>query len=241
MLVTIFIYWIIYAFFGWIVETLYTSIPKKKFQIRGFLTGPIIPIYGFGALIIIYLLSPYVESVLLVFILGVIATSTLEYITSYVMEKLFHMRWWDYSQKRFNINGRVCLLNSTLFGLLSVVLMEFIHPNVVTWVHQFSPTSLLWASVILLFITAVDTTNSIISSINIAKIEKELRIDFAGTRDKLSSEAEETIEALRSHFSGIKNYFNLSERRLLRAYPSLKERIGEHLDSLKKDKPQNNK
>ncbi|HBB29668.1 MAG TPA: hypothetical protein DC000_10580, partial [Clostridiales bacterium] len=107
-----FIYFIMYSVIGWICEVIFCSIPEKKFINRGFLNGPLCPIYGFGALIVIFFLTPFKDSIFLVFIFGLIVTSTLEYFTSYAMEKLFHSKWWDYSNNRFNINGRVCLLNS---------------------------------------------------------------------------------------------------------------------------------
>ena len=134
----LFIYFFLYAIIGWMCEVVYCSIPEKKFINRGFLNGPYCPIYGVGALIIITFLMPYVSDPILVFFIGVILTSTLEYITSWGMEKLFHAKWWDYSDHKFNINGRVCLLNSLLFGLLCVVLMYVVHPFVNDIVDSFS-------------------------------------------------------------------------------------------------------
>lgn len=138
MLSLLFVYFFIYAVIGWMCEVVYCSIPEKKFINRGFLNGPYCPIYGVGALIIITFLMPYVSDPILVFFIGIILTSTLEYITSWGMEKLFHAKWWDYSDHKFNINGRVCLLNSFLFGILCVVLMYLVHPVVNDLVRSFS-------------------------------------------------------------------------------------------------------
>lgn len=129
-------YFVIYAFLGWVCEDLYCGIPKKKFINRGFLYGPYCPIYGVGALLVLYPLLFVKQYPVLVFILGVIITSTLEYITSWVMEKLFKTRWWDYSEHFLNINGRVCLLNSTLFGIMSIVVVYIIHPAIEDLVHS---------------------------------------------------------------------------------------------------------
>ena len=127
-IVEIVAYFFIYAFLGWVCEDIYCGVPAKKFINRGFLYGPYCPIYGFGAILVLYPLEKVREYPVLVFILGIIITSTLEYFASYIMEAIFHMRWWDYSQYKFNIKGRVCLLNAILFGLLSLVAIYFIHP-----------------------------------------------------------------------------------------------------------------
>ncbi|WP_053984789.1 putative ABC transporter permease [Niameybacter massiliensis] len=122
------LYFVLYSMLGWLSEVIYCSIPRKKFINRGFLNGPYCPVYGFGALLVIHFLWPFYPYPLLVFLLGIIVTSLLEYITSFLLEKLFHAHWWDYSQHHFNIHGRVCLLNSTLFGLLCLILVYGIHP-----------------------------------------------------------------------------------------------------------------
>ena len=121
-------YFVLYAFLGWVCEDLYCGIPAKKFINRGFFYGPYCPIYGVGALLVLYPLLFVKDYPILVFVLGVIITSALEYITSWVMEILFKTRWWDYSERFMNINGRVCLLNSTLFGIMSIVVVYIIHP-----------------------------------------------------------------------------------------------------------------
>ena len=120
-----------YSFAGWCGEMVYCSIGQRKLcEKRGFLNGPICPIYGHGALVVLIVLRGGCESPVATFFLGALLTSAVEYITSYAMEKLFHMRWWDYSRYRFQLNGRICLLNSSLFGLASVVLCHGIGPAV---------------------------------------------------------------------------------------------------------------
>jgi len=99
----------IYAILGWIIETTLVSIEKKKFVNRGFLIGPYCPIYGFGGLAITILLKNYTKDPIVLFLMAVIICACLEYFTSYIMEKLFKARWWDYSKKKYNINGRICL------------------------------------------------------------------------------------------------------------------------------------
>ncbi|HHY52695.1 MAG TPA: putative ABC transporter permease, partial [Clostridiales bacterium] len=106
MVETYFLWFVFYSILGWVYETILCSTLEKRFINRGFLNGPYCPIYGFGALIVIVTLRS-VENVVLLFLMAAVLTSTLEYITSWGMEKLFHARWWDYSHKKWNINGRV--------------------------------------------------------------------------------------------------------------------------------------
>lgn len=129
-------YFIVYSVAGWLCEDVYVGIGKRKFVNRGFLYGPYCPIYGCGALIVLYPLMLLGDHPVLVFFGGMILTSALEYFTSWLMEKLFHEKWWDYSTYKFNINGRVCLLNSTLFGLMSLVVVFGIQPFVERWARS---------------------------------------------------------------------------------------------------------
>ena len=125
------LYFFIYSFLGWVCESIYCSCLQKKIINRGFLNGPVCPVYGVGALIIIIGCWSYRDSMIGVFISGMILTSMLEYITATILEKLFHAKWWDYSNHKCNINGKVCLLNSTMFGIMSVFVVEFLHPFII--------------------------------------------------------------------------------------------------------------
>ena len=102
-------YFFIYGFLGWCCEVIYAAIIDGKFVNRGFLNGPICPIYGFGVLFVLTLLEPIRENFLFLFIGSVILTSVLEFITGFLLEKVFKMKWWDYSNERFNIHGYICL------------------------------------------------------------------------------------------------------------------------------------
>ncbi len=122
------IYFILFSFVGWLCETVFCSIAEKKFVYRGFLNGPICAVYGFGGLIVVYLLAPFRENILLLFLMGMFATTVLEYLTSYVLELVFQTRWWDYSERKFNLNGRVCLQFSLMFGVLAVLGVNLLYP-----------------------------------------------------------------------------------------------------------------
>lgn len=169
----LFLYLIVYSFLGWIVETIYCSVPAGHFVERGFLNGPICPIYGFGSLFILSVLAPYVNNIFAVFILGMISTSALEYFTSYLMEKLFKMRWWDYSDHRFNIRGRICLLNSVLFGVSSVILAKYVHPFITSIISMIPAKLKLVLAAALFIIVVVDLILSVRSVINLTdKLEQ---------------------------------------------------------------------
>ena len=125
---TLFIIFMFYSFIGWIIESIYVYYCTKKIMNRGFLIGPCCPIYGFGCLIFILILPKYLDDPIVLFVLAATICSVLEYITSWIMEKLFKARWWDYSNKKFNINGRICLENAMGFGLGALLVMYIIHP-----------------------------------------------------------------------------------------------------------------
>ena len=118
MFYTYFLLFIIYSIIGWILEIIFAFINLKKFVNRGFLIGPYCPIYGAGCLLLTILLSKYAEDTIVLFALSIIICSILEYLTSWIMEKIFKLRWWDYSDMKFNINGRICLETMIPFGII---------------------------------------------------------------------------------------------------------------------------
>lgn len=125
------IHWFfIYSFLGWAMETCYVTILSKKIVNRGFVNGPVCTIYGFGALSVYFILKSFENNILILFIMGIIVPSILEYFTGWLMEVIFKTTWWDYSNHRFNVKGRICLLNSIIWGFLTVALFLFIHPFV---------------------------------------------------------------------------------------------------------------
>ncbi len=149
----LFLLFIIYSVTGWIIEVIATYPDTKCFVNRGFLIGPYCPIYGNCAIAMILLLHNVTNPILL-FILSIIICSVGEYVTSYVMEKLFHARWWDYTKNKFNINGRICLVNSLAFGVLGFLLIKFVNPFVVGLITKLSPTmmNILFYTILILFL-----------------------------------------------------------------------------------------
>lgn len=118
----------LYSFCGWIYESCLVSFQKKTWVNRGFLNGPVVPIYGAGATVVYVCLSGIPDQPTVIFLAGMATATVLEYVTSYVMEKLFHARWWDYSHYKYHIQGRICLLASLLWGFLSLLMMDVLQP-----------------------------------------------------------------------------------------------------------------
>lgn len=118
----------IYAFMGWCTEVVYAAACTGKFVNRGFLNGPVCPVYGFGVLIVIYMLTPLKHNLIILFWGSVFLTSALEWITGWVLEKIFHNKWWDYSDVPFNLNGYICLKFSLMWGIACLLIMDVIHP-----------------------------------------------------------------------------------------------------------------
>lgn len=192
-----------YSFAGWCGEMVYCSLGQRKLcEKRGFLNGLLCPIYGHGALVVLWALHGGAENPILTFILGGILTSVVEYITSFAMEKLFHMRWWDYSKKRFNINGRVCLLNSTLFGLASVLLCHVIHPRAAELLGRFY--SHAWAvpvTITLFVLYMADIVLSVRSAIQIgSRVEKlhAVHAELQAKLQELRADSQWALEELRA-------------------------------------------
>lgn len=124
---TWFAIFIFYSFAGWLIEVLISFIQKRKIINRGFLVGPICPIYGTGALLLSLVVNS-TESPLVIFCVAVVASAILEYIVSYLMEKIFRVRWWDYADQPFNLNGRICISAALSFGVIGVLMLKVITP-----------------------------------------------------------------------------------------------------------------
>lgn len=256
-----FLYFVTYSFLGWVCEVVYCSLLANKLINRGFLNGPICPIYGFGALMIVTLLMPIRQNVALVFALGFLITSILEYITSYAMEKMFHSKWWDYSDKKFNINGRVCLLNSILFGLLSVLVMFEIHPEVVNIINNLSYLKIQVFAIIFIIILTSDTTISVqtVFSLNekmqnLKDLSVEIKEKFDARQLYMESQLSERIALFRKNIHESEKYRDMYElverisgeinklyssnkllhRRLIKAFPEMKStKFQEQLQNIK--------
>lgn len=132
-------FFFIYCFFGWIFESTYVSLKKRHFVNRGFLRLPMLPLYGSGAVMMLWLSLPVQDNLFLVYISGVIGATVLEYVTGYVMERLFKVRYWDYSNQKFNIDGYICLSSSIAWGFLTILMTSVLHKPVERFVLAMQP------------------------------------------------------------------------------------------------------
>lgn len=211
-----FIWLMIYSIIGWIYESMLCSIREKRYVNRGFLNGPYCPIYGCGAVLVILFLSRFYNPIQL-FLLGAIVTCTLEYLTSYVMEKIFHARWWDYSNRRFHIGGRVCLIGGIVFGAFSVALVLFIHPRIITYTSLIPNYILHIITVVLLLVFLTDIIITIIGFTGFSELLKEFSV-------LLEQKKEDATEKIRSLvvYSTLKMKLSRQQRRMIDSFPNLR-------------------
>ena len=222
---TFFIYFFIYSVLGWILETLYCRMLDGKWTNRGFLFGPYCPIYGFGSLLIIAFLNNFIDSPIKVFFLGMIFTSLLEYITSFLLEKIFNAKWWDYSNRKFNINGRICLLNSLEFAALGIILTYLVHPILSSFVLNIPIELLQLISLALITIMGIDTGSTIATLLNLKERLTALKesAEILKAKKSLQSKLSEfdlakELSEIRKNIASKRNY---QIERILEAFPDL--------------------
>lgn len=164
------LFFFIYCFFGWIWESCYVSAKERKWVNRGFLHGPLIPIYGFGAVGVLFIVLPVQNSPILVYIFGMIGATVLEYMTGAAMERIFKVRYWDYSGKPLNLNGYICLVSSLAWGVFSVLLIRYIHAPVERLVLGLQADAAQFLAFLLTLAFAVDTTQSFNEAMDLREI-----------------------------------------------------------------------
>jgi len=207
-----FLIFLIYSIFGWLVEVVSIYINSKKIVNRGFLIGPYCPIYGSAALILILFFKDYFNNPLVLFMIVVFIASVIEYSTSYVMEKLFKARWWDYSEKSFNVNGRICLSISLLFGFLGVFIIYIINPLVMFLLNLIHPIVIIILGSILMAIFILD----VVVSFNVIS-----KISTATTNIK-KDYTEEISKKVKEFISVKSKLINRMINRLVKAFPNVK-------------------
>ena len=200
----------IYAIAGWIMETTMISIRNKKFVNRGFLIGPVCPIYGYGVVLVSCLLKKYQDDMIITFFMSIIICGLLEYFTSYFMEKIFKARWWDYSSKKFNINGRICLDNLILFGFASCFIVYIVNPFLINKINMIPSNIQTIIICILLAIHLIDNIISYKIILNLKQVSNEIK--------------DNTIEISEKVRNIIHNK-SIFHRRLVNAFPNIKERV----------------
>jgi uncharacterized membrane protein len=219
MYIYTFTQWLLFFYFysmvGWLWESCYVSLLDRKWVNRGFLNGPFLPIYGFGAVIILLVTIPVRESFVLIFLFGMTGATVLEYSTGALMEKLFHVRYWDYSSKAVNLNGYICLVSSFAWGGFSILLVKVLHrpvehiillvPATLTEIIAFILTTAIVVDITESFRDAMDLkrilTNWKENNAEIKRIEKRLDVlvaVFDNDIRALRSKAEDNIKTLES-------------------------------------------
>lgn len=207
---TLFLLFMLYSVMGWILEVSCKLIEKHKFINRGFLIGPYCPIYGHGAILMILLLSKYQKDPLLLFTMSIVICSILEYSTSYIMEKVFKARWWDYSKRKLNINGRICLETMIPFGLLGMLIIYVVNPVFVNLLSMLSPDLTYTLAVVLSTIYIAD---NIISFKIIYKFRSSIKLYEKDSTEQISTLVKQ--EFLNRNFL---------YKRLIKAFPNFKGR-----------------
>ncbi|MEG1001770.1 putative ABC transporter permease [Clostridium sp.] len=250
------LYFTVYSVLGWICECVYCAAIDKVWVNRGFLNGPVCPVYGFGALFVIGLLDRFKDNSILLFIMAVILTTALEYVTAVILEKAFDLKWWDYSNYKLNYKGRICVLNSAIFGFLSLFLIDILNPFVISKISLLTSKQILISAIIISAIFIVDSIFTIISLVDmnemlkkISQINIELKkldismdkfndIEFNKVFNKLKSTGD--LKGFKSKFEDTYKNFqkmksgSIVQNRIMRAFPDMKSKIyGEQFKKLK--------
>lgn len=253
------ILFIIFCVAGWIWECVYMSISDKNLVNRGFLTGPYIPIYGFGGLLVQTAFGQWSNGLLTfntlkIYIVGALSATILEYIVSYILELAFNARWWDYSDYKFNLNGRICLVASLFWGLISVVCVQIVNPYLIKVLHNIDRDIKLVFVASVASIMILDTINTIITVINLktklSTIYELENLKFNESMTKLSNISKDyrdnlgKVETLYKEYNKViadklsKSYkfINKDELRLIRAFPKFKFKYYKYQETLSRIK-----
>lgn len=205
----LFLLFIIYSFLGYLVEIFNCSRIERRIVLnRGFFLGPVLPIYGVSCLIMVQFLDRYKSDLLVLFIMSMVISALLEYFTSYILEKIFKTRWWDYSEKRFNIEGRICLGNIFLFGLGGTICVYLVNPLFVSFLAIFKEQTIIIVSLFLFVIFLADVLIILITM---------WQLKIASKKFKTKDATEEITKIVRDEI--IKNAALL--RRMLNAFPKI--------------------
>lgn len=205
----VFLYFFICSIIGYVVEITNVSLKSKKVILsRGFLIGPYLPIYGIGSMVMTFLFKKYETDVVVLFVMGMVVCSLIEYITSYVLEKIFNVRWWDYSNYKYNVDGRICLENGFLFGLAGVLVIKLLNPFLLAIYHSFSKSTIYILGTIFSVIFFTDLIESLF-------IMSKLKINSHkyNSKDATKEVRSEIINELYKH--------NTLTARLLKAFPNV--------------------
>lgn len=231
-------YFMVYSFGGWIVQGLYVGAKDHKFVNTGFFHGPYVPIFGFGCLFIVYFVDKLSMNPFWVFVNTFWTTSVLEYVTSWYLQKRYHRLWWDYSKHKFNIHGRVCLLNSSLYGVAGLVVTYLFQP----WMQDLVDHIPLHAlEAVMILFTIVFGTDFIMTNNEMGKHRKALEQLHAHVQDALNGVAssDENFAAAMANYQKMKENSRhiraFMNQKLDEAYQTSVDRVSKRMEELNKN------
>ena len=208
------LFFFIYSFIGWVWESCYVSVRKRRWVNRGFMHGPMLPLYGSGALTVLVSTISVRENMALIFLLGMLAATVLEYFTGAAMERLFHVRYWDYSNQKLNLHGYICVSSSLCWGCFSVLLVRVVHVPIETAVLRIPFAAAEGAALVLSVAAAVDLTQSFNEAMDLKRILSQLeesREQIRKLQERLKVAAEDAKEDY-MRYSGERSQKRLSRK-----------------------------
>lgn len=221
----LFLYFIFYAFLGWVMETCYCSICERRLVPRGFLYGPICPIYGIGVLLMILFFTPLKRNLFLFYVVAVVVMSSWEYFVAWLLETTTHVKYWDYSQFRFNLKGRICLWVALVWGVLSYIVIFFIHPPVEALFAEIPAVLKYVLGGILLVVLTVDAVFTIrhlalVSKlvVGVTTLGEELQVQLSLGKAEITDKLEPKAEAVRQRYYAEVAKLERSSRRFRSRY-----------------------
>ena len=230
-------FFFIYCFFGWCFESVYVSVHEHRWVNRGFMTGPYIPLYGSGAVLMLFLTIPVRGNYLLMYIVGAIGATVLEYITGTVMENLFGVRYWDYTDKKFNFRGRICLEATVLWGFFTLVMVEVIQPPVEHMVMMINDRVLYYMTWGITVVFTFDFASSFRTAIDL----KEVLIQAERAKEEVQrmQKRVEVLEAvvndsLESAKDGMEVRWDEQKQRMALLTEERMTELARHMDALRK-------
>ncbi len=236
-----------YCFCGWCVESAYVSVKNRKLTNRGFMRGPFLPIYGSGAIMMLVVSIPFQESIILTYLAGCVGATVLEYVTGVAMEALFKVRYWDYSDKKFNFQGHVCLGTTLSWGFLTILMTEIIHvpverlvlsvPSQVLTVVTLVLTAVIFSDFALSFKAAIDLRDILVrmeqAKQEMLRIQKRLDVIIALTEDAVEKRRDALAESVSTVKEELVSGIATRKDEFVGGVAELKVSIEEKLKSIK--------
>ncbi len=224
------IFFFIYSFIGWIWESCYVSARKRRWVNRGFLHGPMLPIYGSGAVVILVSTIGVREHPWLIFIFGLVAATALEYVTGAAMERMFHVRYWDYSNQKLNVHGYICASSSLCWGVFSVLLVRFVHVPIERVVLGLPLLASDIVAMVLTVAASVDLTQSFNEAMDFKRVLAQLeesKEQIRRLQERVLAASEEKLEEYRQRSDELVGEYRQRADELVAEYRKRSEQMAE--------------